>query len=37
MALIPFLVYHVTADGWKFIGNFNVGPLYWEYKDQAAQ
>lgn len=27
-------VYHVTEDGWKFIGNSDVGELYWEYKDQ---
>lgn len=24
-------IYHVTADGWKFIGNFDVGPLYYQY------
>lgn len=28
-------VYHVTEDGWRFIGNSDVGELYWEYYSQG--
>lgn len=27
-----YIVYHVTKDGWDFIGNEDVGPLIWETK-----
>lgn len=27
-------VYHVTADGWKFIERTDTGPLYWEYEEK---
>lgn len=30
-------VYHVKEDGWQFIGGSDVGPLYYEYKEQAAK
>lgn len=29
----PFLVYHVQEDGWKFIGNQDVGELYYHYQN----
>lgn len=40
MRLLPkfklcYVVYHVTADGWKYIGNDNVGPLYYKYQEEA--
>ncbi|OON19012.1 hypothetical protein X801_05129 [Opisthorchis viverrini] len=25
-------LYHMTKDGWKFIGKFDVGDLYYKYK-----
>ncbi len=28
-------VYHVTADGWRFIDNTDVGPLHYAYKEEA--
>lgn len=28
-------VYHVTEDGWRFINNRDVGPLHYEYKEEA--
>ena len=28
-------VYHVTEDGWRFINNCDVGPLHYEYKEEA--
>lgn len=31
------LVYHVTAAGWKFIGNEDVGELYYRYMAPPAQ
>lgn len=31
--LITILAYHVTQDGWRFIGNTDVGELYYYYKN----
>jgi hypothetical protein len=30
------LVYHVTQDGWNFLGNEDVGPLIWETKQREV-
>jgi hypothetical protein len=30
------LVYHVTQDGWNFIGNQDVGDLIWETKQKEG-
>ena len=30
------LVYHVTQDGWNFIGNEDVGKLIWETKQREG-
>ena len=30
------LVYHVTEDGWRFIGNEDVGALIWETKQKEG-
>jgi len=27
-------LYHVQQEGWRFMGNYDVSNLYWEYKDQ---
>ena len=29
-------VYHVTQDGWNFIGNEDVGKLIWETKQREG-
>ena len=31
---IANIVYHVTQDGWNFIGNEDVGKLIWETKQR---
>jgi hypothetical protein len=30
------IVYHVTQDGWNFIGNEDVGKLIWETKQREG-
>ena len=29
-------MYHVTQDGWEFIGNEDVGALIWETKQKEG-
>jgi hypothetical protein len=36
MRLMFNLVYHVTQDGWNFLGNEDVGPLIWETKQKEG-
>jgi 20S proteasome subunit beta 5 len=34
--MLLILVYHVTQDGWNFIGNEDVGALIWETKQKEG-
>jgi 20S proteasome subunit beta 5 len=36
MTLIILIVYHVTEDGWNFLGNEDVGPLIWQTKQREG-
>jgi 20S proteasome subunit beta 5 len=36
LVYIVDLVYHVTQDGWNFIGNEDVGKLIWETKQREG-
>jgi 20S proteasome subunit beta 5 len=36
LSLIFNLVYHVTQDGWNFLGNEDVAPLIWETKQREG-